>query len=60
MKRIKKALTATWDFIISPFISVAVFLDEERRINEDGRYDEYWAKKNARAAKREARKQSRA
>lgn len=60
MKRIKKALIAIWDFIISPFISVAVFLDEERRINEDGRYDKYWAKKNARAAKREARKHSRA
>lgn len=55
-----KTLRKIWDFIISPFISVAVFLDEERRINEDGRYDEYWAKKNARAAKREARKQSRA
>lgn len=60
MKRIKKALIAIWDFIICPFISVAIFLDEERRINEDGRYDEYWAKKNARAAKREARKHSKA
>lgn len=50
-----KVLRAIWDFITSPFISVAVFLDEERRINEDGRYDKYWARKNRRAARKEQR-----
>ena len=51
MKTLKKIL----DFIISPFISVAVFLDEERRINEDGRYDKYWERKNRRAMKKGGR-----
>lgn len=51
MKTLKKIL----DFITSPFISVAVFLDEERRINEDGRYNKYWERKNRRAMRKEQR-----
>ena len=51
MKTLKKIL----DFIISPFISVAVFLDEEKRLNLDGRYDKYWERKNRRAMKKEGR-----
>ena len=51
MKALKKIL----DFITSPFISVAVFLDEEKRLNLDGKYDEYWRKKNERAARKEQR-----
>ena len=50
-----KTLRKIWDFITSPFISVAVFLDEERRQNLDGKYDEYWRKKNERAMRKERR-----
>lgn len=39
-----------WDFITAPFISVAVMIDESRRINEDGSWDEYHAKKNRKHA----------
>ena len=38
-----------WDNITAPFISFAVSLDESRRINEDGSWDKYWAKKNCKA-----------
>ncbi len=51
----KKAFRMIWDFISCPFISVAVFLDEERRINEDGRYDKYWERKNRRAMRKGGR-----
>ena len=54
-KRIKKFFEA----IVSPFVAVACMIDESKRINEDGSWDAYWANKNARAQKREARKQSR-
>lgn len=50
-----KTLRKIWDFITSPFISVAVFLDEEKRINEDGRYDKYWERKNRRAMRKGGR-----
>lgn len=36
------------DAITMPFVSVAVMIDESKRINEDGSWDSYWAKKNAR------------
>lgn len=55
-KRIKNFVEA----IISPFVSIAVMIDESKRINEDGSWDKYWERKNARAMKREARKQSKA
>jgi hypothetical protein len=42
-----KALRKIWDAITLPFISVAVMIDESRRINEDGSWNAYWAKKNA-------------
>lgn len=35
-----------WDRITSPFISVAVMIDESRRINEDGSWNKYNEKKN--------------
>lgn len=55
----KQRIKRFFDAIITPFVSIAVMIDESRRINEDGSWDSYWAKKNARAMKREARKQSR-
>lgn len=60
MKKIGKFFSDLWFCLTFNFNTIACMLDEERRINEDGRYDKYWAKKNARAAKREARKHSRA
>ena len=39
-------LRKIWDNITTPFISVAVMFDESRRINEDGRWDSYWERKN--------------
>lgn len=44
----KKFFKKVIDTIISPFVSVAVMIDESKRINEDGSWDAYWAKKNAR------------
>lgn len=42
----KKLISKLWDAITAPFISIAVLVDESRRINEDGSWDSYWAKKN--------------
>ena len=33
------------------FISVAVMLDESKRINEDGSWDKYWERKNRKKRK---------
>lgn len=41
------------DNITAPFVSFAVNLDESRRINEDGSWDKYWARKNCKAELRE-------
>ena len=35
--------------ILSPFIDLAIHLDESRRTNEDGSWDKYWARKNCKA-----------
>ena len=48
MKKVFNAIT-------SPFVSLAVLLDESRRANEDGLWDTYWAKKNCKAELRELR-----
>lgn len=42
----RKFITNIWNTITMPFISLAVLLDESRRINEDGSWDSYWANKN--------------
>ena len=42
----KKFIANIWNAITMPFVSLAVLLDESRRINEDGSWDGYWAKKN--------------
>lgn len=46
-----------WNAIASPFIACAVLLDESRRINEDGSWDSYWAKKNCKVELRELKKE---
>ena len=47
-----KTLRKIWDAIISPFISIAVLIDESKRINEDGSWDSYWERKNRKAMKK--------
>lgn len=42
MKKIRKI----FERIISPFVAVAVLIDDSKRINEDGAWDAYHAKKN--------------
>lgn len=42
MKKIRKI----FESIISPFVAIAVLVDESKRINEDGAWDSYHAKKN--------------
>lgn len=51
-----KTLKRIWDAITSPFIAVAVLIDESRRINEDGSWDAYWERKNRKAMKKESGK----
>lgn len=38
-----------WGTIAYPFIAIAVLIDESRRINEDGSWGKYNARKNRRA-----------
>lgn len=49
-----RANTSIWrriaDVITYPFAAISVLLDESRRINEDGSWDTYNAKKNAHKA----------
>ena len=48
-----------WYRISDPFISVAVLIDESRRINEDGSWDKYWERKNRKEMKKEERRKKR-
>ena len=41
-----KILRRFWNAVTMPFTALAVALDDSRRINEDGSWDKYWAKKN--------------
>ena len=49
-----KFLMKIWDAITLPFISVAVMIDESKRINEDGSWSEYHRKRNERMMRKEA------
>lgn len=51
-----KILKNVLEFIACPFLTVAVLIDESRRLNEDGSWDKYWERKNRRLLKKEARK----
>lgn len=42
-----------WEAITLPFISVAVMIDESKRINEDGSWNEYNRKRNEKAMRKE-------
>jgi hypothetical protein len=41
-----KAFKKIWDAIKTPFESLIAGLDESKRINEDGSWDKYHARKN--------------
>lgn len=47
-----KAFQKIWDAITAPFVSVAVLIDESKRINEDGSWDGYHDKKNRKESER--------
>jgi hypothetical protein len=42
----KKLIKNIIEAITAPFVCFAVTLDESRRINENGTWDKYWARKN--------------
>ena len=48
------------EIIAMPFESLAVLIDESRRINEDGSWDKYHARKNCKAELRELKAQYKA
>lgn len=50
-----KTLKKIWEAITSPFISVAVMIDESKRINEDGSWDKYHERRNRKAMKKAQR-----
>ena len=41
-----KTMKKIWEAITSPFISLAVMIDESKHINEDGSWNKYWERKN--------------
>lgn len=55
----KKAVKKIFEAIASPFIALAVHIDESRRINEDGSWDKYWERKNRRECRRAERREKR-
>lgn len=52
-----KLLQKIWEAITLPFISVAVMIDESKRINEDGTWNEYHRKRNEKQRRKEERKE---
>lgn len=53
-----KALKKIWEALISPFVSVAVMIDESKRLNLDGSWNEYHRKRNERMMRKEKRERS--
>jgi hypothetical protein len=47
-----KGLKTIWDNIKWAFIGFAIHMDESKRINEDGSWDKYHARKNRKASKK--------
>lgn len=52
----KKLFKRIWEAITEPFISIAVLIDESKRINEDGDWNEYHRKRNERMMRKEAKR----
>ena len=42
----KKLMGAILNNLVTPFASLAVLIDESKRINEDGSWDKYWERQN--------------
>ena len=49
-----------FEAITAPFVAFSILLDESRRNNEDGSWNDYWARKNCNAELRELRRKYRA
>ena len=47
-----KTLKKMWNTITMPFTALAVAIYESKRINEDGSWDKYNARKNRKAMKK--------
>ena len=52
---VKKLFQRIIDILILPFEGFAVLIWESRELNEDGGWDRYWARQNAKWAKQEAK-----
>lgn len=46
-----KVLRKIWEAISTPFVAVAVLIDESKRTNEDGSWDKYHARRNRKGVK---------
>lgn len=51
-----KTIRSLFEAIILPFVSVAVLIDESKRMNLDGSWDEYHRKRNEKMRRRAERK----
>jgi lysophospholipid acyltransferase (LPLAT)-like uncharacterized protein len=51
-----KIIRSLWEAITFPFVSIAVLIDESKRINEDGSLNEYNRKRNEKMMRKEERK----
>ena len=49
----KKMIKKIWNAICTPFVAIAVLIDESKLANEDGSWDTYWLKKNKREEKKQ-------
>ena len=52
----KKLIENIWEAISYPFVMLSIVIDEDRNANLDGRYDKYWARRNAREMRKAARR----
>lgn len=52
----KKMFKKFWEAITSPFVAIAVCIDESKRLNENGSWDKYWERKNKKLMKRMEKK----
>lgn len=57
MKSWKKKISDLWYNITYPFVAVYVLYAESKQQNLDGSWDKYHARRNARAERREKRRE---
>lgn len=51
-----KILAKIWDRITSPFVGLAIAIEDSRNINEDGSWDKYWERQARKRERKENRK----